>query len=47
MTVRLWDRNAFIKIRDRATKALVVLFNEAAKQVWDAYKATSKALFSL
>ena len=38
--------HAFIKIRDRATKALVISFNEVAAKVWDAYKATSKASFS-
>ena len=38
--------HAFIKIRDRATKALTDSFNEAARQVWEAYEATSKASFS-
>jgi hypothetical protein len=38
--------HAFIKIRDRATKALAESFNEAARQVWEAYEATSKASFS-
>ena len=38
--------HAFIKIRDRATKALMDPFNEAANQVWEAYEATSKASFS-
>jgi len=46
ITVILCFLHAFIKIRDRATKALAIPFNEATKQVWDAYKATSKASFS-
>ena len=46
ITVILCFLHAFIKIRDRATIALVDSFNEAASQVWEAYKATSKASFS-
>jgi hypothetical protein len=38
--------HAFIKIRDRATKALADSFNEAARRVWEAYEATSKSSFS-
>jgi hypothetical protein len=38
--------NAFIKIRDRATKVLEESFNLVADKVWNAYGATSKVLFS-
>ena len=43
ITVILCFLHAFIKIRDRATKALAIPFNEIATRIWDAYKATSKA----
>jgi len=46
VTVILCFLHSFIKIRDRATKAMRELFNEAADQVWDAYNATCKASFS-
>ncbi len=46
ITVILCFLHAFIKIRDRATKALADSFSHAATQVWDAYKAISKASFS-
>lgn len=46
ITVILCFLHAFIKIRDRATKALTDSFNQAADRVWDAYKATNKAAFS-
>ncbi len=46
ITVILCFLHAFIKIRDRATNALADSFNEAASQVWEAYKATTKASFS-
>jgi len=46
ITVILCFLHAFIKIRDRATKALAIPFNEIATRIWDAYKATSKASFS-
>jgi len=46
ITIILCFLHAFIKIRDRATKALTDSFNAAAEQVWEAYKSTSKASFS-
>jgi hypothetical protein len=41
ITIILCFLHAFIKIRDRATKALAISFNEVATRVWDTYKATS------
>lgn len=46
ITVMLCFLHAFIKIRDRATKALEDSFNHVADRVWDAYEATSKSSFS-
>ncbi len=46
ITVILCFLHAFIKIRDRATKILADAFNEAANQVWEIYKSTTKAAFS-
>ena len=46
ISVILCFLHAFIKIRDRATKMLADSFNEAARQVWEAYKATNKSSFS-
>jgi hypothetical protein len=46
ITIILCFLHAFIKIRDRATKAMRNVFKEAADQVWNAYEATCKASFS-
>ncbi len=46
VTVILCFLHAFIKIRDRATKELTDAFAQAARQVWEAYKAPTKASFS-
>ena len=46
ITIILCFLHAFIKVRDRATKALSTSFNEVSTRIWDAYKATSKASFS-
>lgn len=46
ITVILCFLHAFIKIRDRATKALEDSFNHVADKVWDAYEATSRSSFS-
>ena len=46
ITVILCFLHAFIKIRDRATKALSEVFHKASEKVWDAYRAKDKATFS-
>jgi len=46
MTVILGFLHAFLKIRDRATKALGEAFAQVHKRVWEAYHAPSKRAFS-
>lgn len=46
ITVILCFLHAFIKIRDRATKALSDSFHKASEKVWDAYDARDKTTFS-
>jgi len=46
ITVILCFLHAFIKIRDRATKAMADLYYEVGNRVWLAYDATNKASFS-
>jgi hypothetical protein len=46
ITVILCFLHAFIKIRDRAAKALSAPFHKASEKVWDAYRARDKTTFS-
>lgn len=46
ITVILCFLQAFLKIRDRATKALTELFEQVSKKVWYAYRAPTKAAFA-
>jgi hypothetical protein len=46
ITVILCFLHAFLKIRDRATKALAEVFEQAREKVWQAYRAHNKAAFA-
>lgn len=46
ITVILCFLHAFLKIRDRATKALAETFEQVGEKVWQAYRAPSKAAFA-
>lgn len=46
ITVILCFLHAFLKIRDRATKALAEVFAQVGEKVWQAYRAPSKAAFA-
>ena len=46
ITVILCFLHAFLKIRDRATKALGDVFPQVQKRVWEAYHAPSKRTFA-
>jgi hypothetical protein len=46
ITVILCFLHAFLKIRDRATKALGTVFGQVQERVWEAYHAPSKGAFS-
>lgn len=46
ITVILCFLHAFLKIRDRATKALSGYFEQVGKRVWQAYRAPGKASFA-
>jgi hypothetical protein len=46
ITVILCFLHAFLKIRDRATKALGAVFAQGQERVWEAYHAPSKWAFS-
>lgn len=46
ITVILCFLHAFLKIRDRATKALTELFEQVREKVWQAYRAPDKAIFA-
>ncbi len=46
ITVILCFLHAFLKIRDRATKALGGYFEQVGKRVWQAYRAPGKAGFA-
>ena len=46
ITVILCFLHAFLKIRDRATKALAEYFEQVGQTVWRAYRAPSKAAFA-
>lgn len=46
ITVILCFLHAFLKIRDRATKALAEGFEQVGKKVWRAYRAPGKAAFA-
>lgn len=46
ITVILWFLHAFLKIRDRATKALAEAFDQVRERVWQAYHAPTKAAFA-
>ena len=46
ITVILCFLHAFLKIRDRATKALGAVFAQVQERVWEAYHAPSKRAFS-
>jgi hypothetical protein len=38
--------HAFLKVRDRATKAMTHVFYQASERIWEAYRAPSKASFA-
>lgn len=46
ITVILCFLHAFLKIRDRATKALAEYFEQVSQKVWRAYRAPNKAAFA-
>ena len=46
ITVILCFLHAFLKIRDRATKALTEVFEQGSQKVWRAYRASTKAAFA-
>ena len=46
ITVMLCFLHAFLKIRDRATKALAACFDQVREKVWHAYRAPTKAAFA-
>ena len=46
ITVILCFLHAFLKIRDRATKALGAVFAQVQERVWEAYHAPSKRAFA-
>ena len=46
ITLILCFLHAFLKIRDRATKALAEVFDQVREKVWQAYRAPSKAAFA-
>lgn len=46
ITVILCFLHAFLKIRDRATKALAEVFAQVGEKVWQAYRAPTKAAFA-
>ena len=46
ITVILCFLHAFLKIRDRATKALAEAFDQVRERVWQAYRAPTKAAFA-
>lgn len=46
ITVILCFLHAFLKIRDRATKALTEVFEQVSQKVWRAYRAPNKAAFA-
>jgi hypothetical protein len=46
ITVILCFLHAFLKIRDRATKALAEVFVPVSEKVWHAYRAPTKAAFA-
>ena len=46
ITVILCFFHAFLKIRDRATKALAEVFDQVREKVWLAYRAPNKASFA-
>jgi hypothetical protein len=46
ITVILCFLHAFLKIRDRATKALAEVFAQVRERIWRAYGAPSKAAFA-
>ena len=46
ITIILCFLHAFLKIRDRATKAWTELFEQVRQKVWRAYRARTKAAFA-
>ena len=46
VTVILCFLHAFLKVRDRATKALSECFYQVSERIWEAYRAPSKASFA-
>jgi len=46
ITIILCFLHAFLKIRDRATKALTEYFQQVGQKVWQAYRAPGKAAFA-
>lgn len=46
ITVILCFLHAFLKVRDRATKALTAVFEQVRERIWNAYHAPSKAAFA-
>jgi hypothetical protein len=46
MTVILCFLHAFLKVRDRATKALAGAFQEVGEKIWQAYEAPTKRAFA-
>jgi hypothetical protein len=46
ITIILCFLHAFLKIRDRATKALTECFQQVGQKVWQAYRAPGKAAFA-
>ena len=46
ITVILCFLHAFLKVRDRATKALTAHFEQIRERIWNAYHAPSKAAFA-
>lgn len=46
ITVILCFLHAFLKVRERATKALTAIFEQVRERIWNAYQAPSKAAFA-
>lgn len=46
VTVILCFLHAFLKVRDRATKALKDVYYQASERIWEAYRAPNKASFA-
>ena len=46
ITVMLCFLHAFLKVRDRATKALTACYEQVRERIWNAYHAPTKAAFA-